>query len=165
MNIDRVTYKKLTNEVEKLVKQGFDRQVVEEGLFDFVSNMGTGVAQAAKGELAQFALKQLGIIDPESFLGLAITNFFANVELKDYGKLTDCEFVTEQLAKSLIESFFDEFRKEKGLDSFIYTAIKDSIVETAASSNLYKTLAKKLTTFVCPLVSQIADKFDFSDFN
>ena len=164
MNIDRVTYKKLTNEVEKLVKQGFDRQVVEEGLFDFVTNAGTGITKAFKGQIAKFFLSKLGIIDENSFLGLAVTNLFANVEFKDYGKLTDCTFVTEQLAKSILETFIDQFRQEKGLDSFIYTAIKDTMVETAAGTSLYKSLAKKLTTFVCPIVSEIADKFDFSDF-
>jgi hypothetical protein len=111
MKIDRVTRQKLMEEIERLVDQGFDREVVEEGLFDFMSGLGGTVAtQTIKGQMMKFVLDKLGIVDSNGFMGLALRNTFANLEFKDYGKLGDCSFITPLLTKSILETFIDKMR-------------------------------------------------------
>ena len=100
MKVDIIARQKLMEEIERLVDQGFDREVVEENFLDFMSGIGgKAVTQTVKGQMMKFVLDKLGIVDSNSFMGLALRNTFANLEFKDYGKLGDCAFVTPLLLK------------------------------------------------------------------
>lgn len=168
MKIDRATRQKLMEEVENLVNQGFDRSVVEEGFADWLSGKnlgGTAITQTFKTQIAKYVLKSLGIEDTNSFLALALTNFFANVEFKDYGKITDCSFVSSELTKAILETFIDKMRIQAGMDSILFTALKDVLTEAGANTEAFKGLQGYVNSFICPVVKQIADKFDFSAFS
>jgi hypothetical protein len=161
MKIDRVTHQKLMEEIERLVDQGFDREVVEEGLFDFLPSMGGKIGtQTIKGEIMKFILDKLGIVDSNSFMGLALRNTFANLEFKDYGRLGNCSFVTRLLTKSILETFIDKMRISAGMDSILFTALKETLTEVGSSTEAYKSLEGYVSSFICPIVSQI----DFSSF-
>lgn len=166
MVVDRITRQKLMVEIERLVDRGFDRELVEEGFADFLSSGigGTSITQTVKGELIQYVLGILGIKDTEGFLPLAITNFFSNVEFKDYPKLTDCNFVSSQLTKAILETFIDKARLSMGMDGILFTALKNVMTEAGANTDAFKSLQKYVYTFICPVVKQIASKFDFSGF-
>lgn len=165
MRLDRITRQKLMEEIEKLVDQGFDREVVEEGFLDFFSGLGgKAVTQTVKGEIVKFALDKLGIIDSDSFLGLALRNTFANIEFKDYGRLGDCSFVSAELTKSILETFIDKMRIEAGMDNILFTALKETLTEAGANTEAFKKLQSYVSSFACPLVKQISDNFDLSSF-
>jgi hypothetical protein len=166
MKVDRITRQKLMEEIERLVDQGFDRELVEEGFADFLSSGigGTSITQTFKGEIAKYVLSSLGIKDTEGFIPLAITNFFANVEFKDYPKLTDCNFVSAELTKSILETFIDKARISMGMEGVLFSALKNVMTEAGANTQAFKSLQKYVYSFICPVVKQIADKFDFSAF-
>jgi hypothetical protein len=165
MKIDRATHHKLMEEIERLVDQGFDREVVEEGLFDFMSSMGGKIGtQTIKGEIMKFILDKLGIVDSNSFMGLALRNTFANLEFKDYGRLGDCSFLTPLLTKSILETFIDKMRISAGMDSILFTALKEALTEAGSSTEAYKSLEGYVSSFICPIARQIADTFDLSAF-
>ena len=168
MNIDKKTFEKLIVEAESLVDRGFDRNVVEEGLFDFLQGTGgTAITQTFKSQMIKFILDELKIVDTKSFLGLAIMNLFANIEFKDYPKLTNCGFVSDQLTKAILETFIDKLRLQGGalgLDQILFVGIQNIITETAANTEAFKSLQGHVSTFICPIVKQIREKFDFSAF-
>lgn len=165
MKVDRITRQKLMEEIERLVDQGFDREIVEEGFLDFMSGMGGKVVtQTLKGQIMKFALDKLGIVDSNSFMGLALRNTFANLEFKDYGRLGDCDFVTPLLTKSILETFIDQMRVSAGMDSILFSALKETLTEAGANTEAFKTLEGYVSSFICPIVKQIADTFDLSAF-
>lgn len=165
MKVDRIVRQKLLEEIEKLVNQGFDREVVEEGFLDFMSGLGgKAVTQTIKGQIVKFVLDKLGIVDSNSFMGLALQNTFANLEFKDYGKLGDCSFVTPLLTKSILETFIDKIRIQAGMDSILFTALKETLTEAGSNTEAFKSLEGYVSSFICPIVNQIADTFDLSAF-
>ena len=162
----------LLEEANKLIDKGYDPLLVEQGLLDFIGGGlgsigkfgGAGLTQTLKGQLFSGLLAGLGL-DPKSFFGLALTNTFANLEIKDYHRaFTDCDFTTQLIAKSILESFIDQFKNAQGLDGLLATALKETFVEAAANTEIYKNLAGKLSGFVCPLLQGVASKFDMSIF-
>lgn len=180
MKIDRVTRQKLIEEIERLVNLGFDREVVEESFVNFLNEEGglfggfskflsgdnlggTAITQTFKSQILKYVLNSLGV-GTDNFLGMAVLNLFANVEFKDYGKLTDCNFVSSQLTKALLETFLDQAVKKMEMDSILTTAIKNVVTEAGANTEAYKGLQSQVNTFICPIVKQIGEKFDFSMF-
>lgn len=166
MNIDRKLYEKLLDEVERLVDQGFDRSVVEEGLGDFFTGGlgGEVVTQTLKGQFMKSILKTLGIVDENSFLGLALQNLFANISFKDYSRLGECSFVAPQLTKAILETFIDKMRIQAGMDSILFTAIKETLTEAGSNTAAFKSLQKYVSAFICPVIAKISSNFDFSAF-
>jgi hypothetical protein len=166
MKVNKKTYEKLIKEAQKLVDQGYDEEVIAEQLFDFLGKTGgTAVTQTIKGQLIKFVLDKLGIVDSKSFLGLAITNFFSNVEIKDYGRLSECSFVSRELTKAILETFVDQMRLKAGMDGILFVGIKEFMTEAGANTEAFKKLQGYVASFVCPIVKQIANKFDFSAFS
>lgn len=182
MKVDRITRQKLIEEIERLVDQGFDRELVEEGFVNFLTEQGnegvfkgisnflsgnnlggTAITQTFKSQILKYILNSLGV-GTDSFVGMALLNLFANVEFKDYGKLTDCNFVSSELTKAILETFIDKAIKSMEMDSILMTALKNVVTEAGANTQAFKSLQKYVYTFMCPIVKQIADKFDFSAF-
>ena len=149
--------------MENLKKKGYDPIIVENAFMDFFSGknvIGTGIVQAFKKQIFQFFLSKLGV-DSKSFMGQVLSNAFANVAFKDYYKMfTDCNFTTDIISKSMLESFIDKWRVQKGFDSLFHVALKEVLVEAATSSQTYKSLSSKLNGFVCPILKEISSKID-----
>lgn len=165
MRVNKITYQKLIQEAQRLIDQGFDEKVVREGFFDFMQGTGgSAVTQTIKTEVAKYILDKLKIVDTNSFLGLAILNLFANIEFKDYPKLTDCGFVSAELTKSILETFVDKMRISAGLDAILFKGIKEVVTEVGANTEAFKTLQKYVGQIICPIVAEIGDRFDFSSF-
>jgi hypothetical protein len=160
----------LLEEAQKLINEGYDGKIVEQSLADFATGGigsimnfgGLGITQTIKSKIFGFFLAKMGV-DPNSFVGLALTNTFANLSVGDYYKaVTDCDFTTKLIAKSILESFIDQMRNTAGMDSFIMSALKDTFVEAAEQTPIYQNIASKLTAFVCPALQSISQKFDLS---
>jgi len=166
-NLDKV-YLDLVHEKLKLIEKGYDRKLVEEGIFDFGKGLlalgGNALQQTIKGQIFEFFIGKLGI-PTDSYIALAFKNLFQNVSFCDYNKLlTNCEFFVSQLAKALIEAFIDMWRKGAGFDNFIHKALKELLVEAATKTSLYQSLQKKLTTFVCPMLKEFNMSLDVTMF-
>jgi len=161
-------YLDLVYEKLRLVENGYDQLLVENGLFDFSKSLiglgGNAIGQTIKGQIFEFFIGKLGL-PTDSYIALAFKNMFANVSFCDYNKLlTNCKFFVAQLAKALIEAFIDKWRKGAGFDNFIHTALKELLVEAATKTELYQKLQNKLTTFVCPMLSEFVDGIDVTMF-
>jgi hypothetical protein len=50
------------------------------------------------------------------------------------------------------------------LDQILFVGIQNIITETAANTEAFKSLQGHVSTFICPIVKQIGQKFDFSAF-
>ena len=167
---DKVIESILLGEAQRLIDQGYDKNLVEQSMSDFLTGGigsimnfgGEGITQTIKSKIFGYFLAKLGM-DPNSFFGLTLTNTFANLSVGDYYKaFTDCDFTTKLIAKSILESFIDQMRNSAGMDSFIMMALKDTFVEAGEQTAIYQNLANKLTGFICPVLQNISKTYDLS---
>jgi hypothetical protein len=165
MKNEDIILEELLKEVDKLIGEGYEQRIVENAFWDLLGGnnaVGSGIFQTFKKTIFGYFIEKLGI-DPKSFMGNVLSNAFANIQFKDYYRLvTDCNFTTDILAKTLLESFIDRWRNQAGFDTVFHTALKEVLVEAAANTSVYKGLSKKLHGFVCPLLKEISSKIDLN---
>lgn len=165
MTNEEKALKLMLKEMETLKRKGYDPVIIENAFMDFFTggnSVGGGIVQMFKKQLFEFFLSRLDV-DSKSFMGQVLSNAFANVQFKDYYRLfTDCNFTTDILSKTLLESFVDKWRIQAGMDTIFHSALKEVLVEAATSTQAYKALSSKLHSFVCPLLKEAASKIDLS---
>lgn len=165
MTKEEKALKLMVSEMDNLKRKGYDPIIVENAFLDFFTkgnSVGGGIVQTFKKQLFQYFLSKLGV-GSDSFMGQVLSNAFANVQFKDYYRLfTDCNFTTDIISKTLLESFIDKWRVQAGMDSIFHVALKEVLVEASTSTEAYKSLSSKLNGFVCPLLKEVSSKFDLS---
>jgi hypothetical protein len=124
------------------------------------SNLGDKFIQGGKEVIAKKVISYLGF-DPNTFIGLLIVNLFANLEIRDYaGLLNNCKKYTAVIVKSALEAWLDLAAQKMGggsMEGFVYSALKNTVTETAANTTIFKKLEKLASSMVCPLIEGISD--------
>jgi hypothetical protein len=131
---------------------------------DVTSALGSGLGgkllQGGKEVVAKKIISYLGF-DVNTFIGLLIVNLFANLEFKDYPTiLSNCDKYTAVIVKSALEAWLDLAAKKMGggaMEGFVYSALKNTVTETAANTTVFKKLEKLASSMVCPLIEGIKD--------
>lgn len=122
------------------------------------SGLGDKLMQGGKEVIAKKIIGYLGF-DPNTFIGLLIVNLFANLEFKDYPIiLKDCNKYTAIIVKSALEAWLDLAAQKMGggsMEGFVYSALKNTVTETAANTTVFKKLEKLASSMVCPLIEGI----------
>lgn len=123
------------------------------------SNFGDKLIQGGKEMIAKKVISALGL-DPNTFIGLLVVNIFANLEIKDYpGLLSNCKKYTAVIVKSALEAWLDMAAQKMGggsMEGFVYSALKNTVTETAANTTVFKKLEKLASSMVCPLIEGIS---------
>lgn len=148
-------YKTVVIDIKNRNPKGLNENVFGDiaGAFNF--NLGGGLTQGIKEQIASYVVKMLGF-DDKSYWSKALINAFANVEFKDFTRLfKDCKFASTILTKSLLEAYLDQFAAKSGFDSFIYKALKNIVTETAANTTPFMKLADLVSKLVCPILQQV----------
>jgi hypothetical protein len=124
------------------------------------SNLTDKLIQGGKEVVAKKIIGYLGF-DTDTFIGLLIVNLFANLEFKDYPIiLKDCNKYTAIIVKSALEAWLDLAAQKMGggsMEGFVYSALKNTVTETAANTTVFKKLEKLASSMVCPLIEGIKD--------
>ena len=122
--------------------------------------LGNKLFQGGKEVIAKKIIGYLGF-DTNTFIGLLIVNLFANLEFKDYPIiLKDCNKYTAIIVKSALEAWLDLAAQKMGggsMEGFVYSALKNTVTETAANTTVFKKLEKLASTMVCPLIEGIKE--------
>ena len=151
------------NEVHFLREIGVDNNIIEEGIGDMFSsvlgNSGSGIMQYFKVKFANWVLEKLKIADPNSWIGEIISQLFAQLPIKDYGRfVSDCNFATDKISQALAESAAVHFAKQKGWDNPITGVLMQSASESLFSSQFIDSLQENLANVICPLFGQVSAK-------
>jgi hypothetical protein len=126
------------------------------------SNLGDKMMGGAKEALITMVVKKLGF-KTDDFITLVIINVGANLDFADYKEfLTNCSKFTKVIVKSALEAWLDMAMKKMGsgsmsMEGFVYSALKNTVTETAAQTSVFKRLEGLAERFVCPLVQGIDD--------
>lgn len=132
--------------------------------FNLTDKLTQGAKEMVVGKIVEF----LGF-DPKSYTSLLVINIFANLEFKDYlNFINDCEKFTPIIVKSALEAWLDyayaSMVKDQGV-SFVYSALKNAVTETAAQTTIFKKLEFAATKIVCPLVESIGEGIKSGNLN
>lgn len=123
------------------------------------SNLGDKLIQGGKEAIASRIISYLGF-DQNSYISLLLINLFANLEFKDYANiLSDCKKYTSVIVKSALEAWLDMAAKKMGggaMEGFVYSALKNTVTETAAQSAVFKKLEKLASSMVCPIIEGLS---------
>jgi hypothetical protein len=124
------------------------------------SKLGDKIMGGAKETIITFIIKKLGF-KADDFFTLLLINVFANLDVLDYKEFfTNCAKFTKIIVKSALEAWLDMAMKKIGggaMEGFVYSALKNTVTETAAQTSVFKRLEHLAETMVCPLVQGIDD--------
>jgi len=171
MNKKDLVIKNLLLERKKLLEQGYDPIIVENAFMDFFklgkSSIGTALIQLLKKNVFLGVVKYFGFKET-SFFAQAIGNAFANVPINRIGEFfSDCNYFVDETTKAILETFVDKVRislNKNQVDNLFGQALKEILVEATSKTETYKSLSKKLHTFVCPMLKEVTNKIDLSPF-
>lgn len=148
----------ILTEVHYWRSRGLTEVEIAAGLKDMFGSLtdkvGLGFGQTIKKEIVRWLMTKIGI-NPNTWTAVVFENAFANLNFKDYGKVfTDCSFTSGLLAKSIIESFIDKWRYEKGFNNMFLVFLQDTVVESIADSDIVNKLEEKISPVLCPILSK-----------
>lgn len=130
------------------------------------SNLLGGLKQSGKEFIAKKIIDYLGF-DSESFIGLFFINLFANLDLMEIPNIVNnCEKFTPQIVKSALEAWLDLAMKKIGkgsMEGLIYSALKNTVTETASKTTIYAKLENLAVKMVCPIIEGLADGLKSGD--
>lgn len=161
---DRIIFSnRLMSEMVYLETQGYDQQIISEGLFDMIQgifgNAGEGIVQMIKQKMADWFLNTLHPDLQKTWVAGIITNVFTDTNLMDIPKLLKCDFLTKKLAEAILEEIPKRIQYKTGKTDWFYDTLRNSMLETLEESNFGQNLEKGLVSVVCPMVEKIKGKF------
>jgi len=156
--------KELFSEMMYLNKQGYSQELISEGLMDIFSSIfpkgvSEPIMQYFKEEAAKWLADKFGL-DSNSWMSSIIISAIGNLNIGDISKLTDCNFVTKLLSKSIAEGVLRKIQTEKFGDSAFYNLIRNTMVDSLVSTDLGTKLEEKLGSLICPMVSSLSGKME-----
>jgi len=148
-------------ETAYLHTQGFDKKIINEGFFDILGSLfGSsmdGALQYFKEYAVKWLLDQFGV-DSSGWIGSIVVTAVGNLDLADIPKLTDCNFVTKLLSKSLAEGAVRKLQGDTVGLGPLQDIIRNTIVEVLSDTDLGQKIEGALCQFICPMISKIAGK-------
>ncbi len=148
-------------EMFELRSQGFETDVISEGLFDMIGGLfgaaGGGIGQIIKEKMATWLISKLGL-STDGYLSNFIIVAFGNLPLSDYGKLTDCKFLSELITTSVVESIALNVEKKSGKDGVFMDLLRNIAGDYFKDSSVENKISGFLEGMICPLMGGIKGK-------
>jgi hypothetical protein len=153
--------KQLFVETSYLHTQGFDKKIINEGFWDMLKGLFgdsvDGALEYFKEYAAKWLLDQFGV-DSSGWIGSIVITAIGNLDLADIPKLTDCNFVTKLLSKSLAEGAIRKLQEDKGATGPLAGILRNTVVEVLSETDLGQKIESALGSVLCPMISKIAGK-------
>ena len=148
-------------EMFELRSQGFETEVISEGLFDMLGGLfgaaGGGIGQIIKEKMATWIISKLGL-STDGYLSNFIIVAFGNLPLSDYGKLTDCKFLSNLITNSVVESIALNVEKKSGKDGVFMDLLRNIAGDYFNDSAVENKISGYLEGVLCPLMGGIKGK-------
>jgi hypothetical protein len=156
--------KEVLSEMVYLNSQGFNKEVINEEFFDILKglfgNAGESTIQYFKEYLAKWLIESLTPFDTEGWVGGTIVKAIGNLPIGDIPKLTDCNFTTKLLSKSLAEEAVDQLKRKAGLEGAFYDILRNAVIESLSESDMGQKIESALGKIICPMLSKVSGKMD-----
>ena len=142
--------------------QGFDKDLINEGFWDTITGFfgKHGVDSISSTFKEYLASKIVGWIggDPNSWVGTLIVTTIGNVPVTDYSKLTDCDYLTKVLAKSISETAISKVQHDKGMTSGVFDVLRNGLVDALDETTFAQKIEGYLVQSICPNLNNVQQK-------
>jgi hypothetical protein len=149
------------SEMFYLNNQGFDKELINEGFWEILKGLFPStdvIAQWFKEYMAKWLIKAIAPGQEDGWIGNIIITTVGNLKVGDITKLTNCEFTTKLLSKSISEGVIRKFAESKGVSGALADLIRNSMVEHLDSTEFVQKLESGLAHVICPLLGGVAQK-------
>jgi hypothetical protein len=153
-------FSQLTSEVNYLKNQGFNNQMINEGLIDIIKslfgNNSDVIFSTWKDQGVNWLIDKLGVSHDEE-LSDKIKSKFSNVLTSEIPELfTDCDKVTDMIVDAMIEVFQENLKNGQSNGSEASRILQDSVLEMTSHEDFQDSVEVKLKNTICPLLSKIS---------
>ena len=154
----------LLSEMIYFNKQNFNKQIINEQFWDVLKGIfgnGAGaIMDTFKEYIGSWLVDNLTPVDPDGWLGQLIITSVGNLDISEIGKLTNCDYLTKFLAKSISETMVKKLQTESDMRNPLFDVMRNAIVDTMEESSLGQRIEKGLVEIICPLLSGVKSKMD-----
>ena len=149
------------SEMFYLNSQGFDKGLINEGFWDILSGLfpsGNVIGQWFKEKMSSWLIEKIAPGQENSWVGNIIITTIGNLKASEITQLTNCDFTTRLLAKSISEAVIKKFADSKGVSGVLADLLRNSMVEHLDSSEFAQKLESGLSHIICPLLGGVTQK-------
>lgn len=162
----RMFAKQLVIETAYLRQQGFNNQIINESFWETMKSFfGAGfsaIPEYFKEYLMKSLLEKFGV-DTNGWIGNILITAIGNIDLADIPKLTDCNYLSKLLSKSLAEGALRKLEGQTVGVGPMQSILRNALVEVLDSTELGEKIESALGSFICPMLSNIAGKMESAD--
>lgn len=155
-------FNELMMEMAYLNSQGYDSQLINENFLDMLKGLfGTAAdstLQYFKESIAKWLIEKLTPMDPNGWMANIIIAAVGNVPIGEVSKLTECNYLSDVLTKSIVEGAVNKYKNEQGLTGPFYDILRNGIIEMLEDTKFGQTVEHAIGELVCPLLGGIKDK-------
>lgn len=154
-------FNEVISEMIYLNSQGFDKGLINEGFWDILSGLfpsGNVIGQWFKEKMASWLIEAIAPGQENGWVGNIIITTIGNLRPSDITKLTDCDFTTKLLAKSISEGVVKKFAEDKGASGVLVDLLRNTMVEKLDSTSFAQSIESGLSHIVCPLLGGVSQK-------
>jgi hypothetical protein len=120
---------------------------------------GEGIMSYFKEQFSEWLLGKFGLKN-DTFMGNIVISAIGNIPLTDLGKLTNCQFLTDFIAKSISEGVARKFMKEKNTSGPLADIIRNTMAETFSKTEFIHDIEEKINSLICPSLSKVGFNMD-----
>lgn len=149
------------SEMFYLNSQGFDKGLINEGFWDILSGLfpsGNVIGQWFKEKMSSWLIEKIAPGQEKSWVGNIIITTIGNLKPSEITQLTNCDFTTRLLAKSISEAVIKKFADSKGVSGVLADLVRNSMVEHLDGSEFAQKLESGLSHIICPLLGGVTQK-------
>ena len=149
------------SEMFYLNSQGFDKGLINEGFWDILSGLfpsGNVIGQWFKEKMSSWLIEKIAPGQENSWVGNIIITTIGNLKPSEITQLTNCDFTTRLLAKSISEAVIKKFADSKGVSGVLADLVRNSMVEHLDGSEFAQKLESGLSHIICPLLGGVTQK-------
>ena len=149
------------SEMFYLNSQGFDKGLINEGFWDILSGLfpsGNVIGQWFKEKMSSWLIEKIAPGQENSWVGNIIITTIGNLKASEITQLTNCDFTTRLLAKSISEAVIKKFADSKGVSGVLADLVRNSMMEHLDGSEFAQKLESGLSHIICPLLGGVTQK-------
>jgi uncharacterized membrane protein YeaQ/YmgE (transglycosylase-associated protein family) len=144
-----------------LNNQGFDKELINEGFWEILGGLFPStntIGETFKEYLTKWLIEAIAPGQENGWIGNIIITSVGNLKIGDVTKLTNCEFTTKLLSKSIAEAVVRKFAESKGISGVLADLIRNSMIEQLDSTEFAQKLESGLAHVICPLLGGVSQK-------
>jgi len=158
---DNKLFNDVISEMFYMNSQGFDKGLINEGFWDVLKGLFPStdiIAEWFKEKMTTWLIEAIAPGQENSWIANILITSIGNLNIGDIPKLTNCDFTTKLLSKSISEAVIRKFAKSQGISGVIPDLIRNTMVDHLDNTEFAQKLESGLSHIICPLLGGVAQK-------